>query len=85
MAVAHQTFEQLKTQGLAEIDPEIAELLGREADLGTLEPGRYADVVAVSGDPLQDVTELERVQLVMKGGHVVKAAGQAPAGAGSRQ
>jgi imidazolonepropionase-like amidohydrolase len=64
-----------------------AELLGREADLGTVEPGRYADVVAVSGDPLQDITELERVQLVMKGGQVVTAAGQGPptAGAGSRQ
>src|SRR4051794_41805657 len=32
MAVAQQTFEQLKTAGLAEVDPEIAELLGREAD-----------------------------------------------------
>jgi imidazolonepropionase-like amidohydrolase len=35
-------------------------------------PGRYADIVAVSGDPLADVTELERVKFVMKGGRVFK-------------
>ena len=49
-----------------------AELLGREADLGTVEAGRYADIIAVSGDPLRDITELERVRFVMKGGQVVK-------------
>ena len=45
-----------------------AELLGREADLGTVEPGRFADVIAVNGDPLRDVAELEKVVFVMKGG-----------------
>jgi imidazolonepropionase-like amidohydrolase len=40
--------------------------------LGTLAPGAYADVIAVSGDPLKDVTELERVKFVMKGGKVFK-------------
>jgi imidazolonepropionase-like amidohydrolase len=49
-----------------------AALLGQEANLGTVEPGRYADVVAVKGDPLADVAELERVSFVMKGGTVYK-------------
>ena len=49
-----------------------AALLGQEANLGSVEPGRYADVVAVNGDPLADVTELERVIFVMKGGVVYK-------------
>ncbi|PYQ50050.1 MAG: hypothetical protein DMF78_16710 [Acidobacteria bacterium] len=49
-----------------------AELLGRERDFGTLEAGRFADLIAVSGDPLQDVSELERVRFVMKGGRTVK-------------
>jgi len=48
-----------------------AELLGREAELGTVEAGRFADVIAVAGDPLQDITELERVRFVMKGGQTV--------------
>jgi imidazolonepropionase-like amidohydrolase len=49
-----------------------AALLGQEANLGSLEAGRYADVVAVRGDPLADVSELERVSFVMKGGVVYK-------------
>jgi imidazolonepropionase-like amidohydrolase len=49
-----------------------AALLDQQENLGSLEPGRYADVVAVAGDPLQDIAELERVQFVMKGGQVVK-------------
>jgi imidazolonepropionase-like amidohydrolase len=49
-----------------------AELLGREADLGTVEPGRFADVIAVNGDPLRDVAELEKVVFVMKGGEVFR-------------
>jgi len=40
--------------------------------MGTIEPGKWADLVAVSGDPLKDVTELERVKFVMKGGAVFK-------------
>jgi imidazolonepropionase-like amidohydrolase len=50
-----------------------AELLGREADFGTVEAGRYADVIAVNGDPLRDVAELEKVVFVMKGGEVFRA------------
>ena len=41
--------------------------------VGSLERGKYADVIAVSGDPLADVTEMERVKFVMKGGQVVRS------------
>src|SRR3954466_13303426 len=51
-----------------------AELLGREKDVGTLQPGRFADLIAVRGDPLKDVRLLENVAFVMKGGAVVKDA-----------
>ncbi|HXZ28631.1 MAG TPA: amidohydrolase family protein [Terriglobales bacterium] len=49
-----------------------AELLGVEKDLGTIEPGKLADIVAVPGNPLEDVGALEKVKFVMKGGMVVK-------------
>jgi len=49
-----------------------ADLLGWSDKIGTVEPGRWADIIAVDGDPLQDVTTLERVKFVMKGGEVVK-------------
>lgn len=49
-----------------------AEIIGWSDRVGTIEPGRFADLVAVSGDPLKDITELERVRFVMKGGVVVK-------------
>jgi len=53
-----------------------AELLGWPDRVGVLEPGRYADLIAVEGDPLKDVTELERVRFVMKGGTVIKESNQ---------
>jgi imidazolonepropionase-like amidohydrolase len=49
-----------------------ADLLGWSDKIGTIEPGKWADIVAVDGDPLADVTTLERVKFVMKGGEVVK-------------
>ena len=49
-----------------------ADLLGWPGKVGSLEPGAWADIVAVDGDPLKDVTTLERVKFVMKGGEVVK-------------
>jgi imidazolonepropionase-like amidohydrolase len=49
-----------------------ADLIGRASDVGSLTPGHYADLIAVSEDPLQKVEVLEHVQLVMKGGSVVK-------------
>lgn len=51
-----------------------AELVRDAKDLGSLEVGKYADIVGVAGDPLQDITLLEHVQFVMKGGVVYKEA-----------
>jgi imidazolonepropionase-like amidohydrolase len=48
--------------------------LGRPGDVGTLAPGRYADIIAVAGDPLADVTTLQTVAVVIKGGVVAKDA-----------
>jgi imidazolonepropionase-like amidohydrolase len=49
-----------------------ADLLGWSDRVGVVEPGHYADIIAVDGDPLADVTTLERVKFVMKGGVVYK-------------
>ena len=53
-----------------------AEALGRSADLGAIAPGRYADLIAVDGDPLGDIGALETVAVVMKGGQFVKGGEQ---------
>jgi len=49
-----------------------AELLGWSDKMGTVEAGKWADLVAVSGDPLKDITELQHVKFVMKGGSLIK-------------
>ncbi len=49
-----------------------AQMMGWDAKIGSIEPGKFADIVAVCGDPLTDITELERVKFVMKGGQVVR-------------
>lgn len=49
-----------------------AELLGKERELGSIAPGRFADLVAVARDPLSDITALENVAHVMKGGKTVR-------------
>jgi imidazolonepropionase-like amidohydrolase len=49
-----------------------AQGMGWQADIGSLEKGKYADLVAVSGDPLKDISEMKRIRFVMKGGKVVK-------------
>jgi imidazolonepropionase-like amidohydrolase len=49
-----------------------AEIIRMEDRLGTIEKGRFADIIAVSGDPLQDISEMQRVRFVMKGGVVVR-------------
>ncbi|HLV86537.1 MAG TPA: amidohydrolase family protein [Candidatus Sulfotelmatobacter sp.] len=56
-----------------------AELLSWQDKVGALEPGHYADLIAVEGDPLTDIAVLQHVQFVMKGGEVVKDAIHAPA------
>ncbi len=47
-----------------------AALLGQEQNIGAIVPGLYADIIAVAGDPTRDITELQRVKFVMKGGAV---------------
>ena len=49
-----------------------AEMMGWQDRIGSLEKGKLADVIAVTGDPLRDVTELERIKFVMKGGQVIR-------------
>jgi imidazolonepropionase-like amidohydrolase len=49
-----------------------AEALGWQKDIGSVEKGKFADLVAVPGDPLTDITELQRVKFVMKAGKVVR-------------
>jgi imidazolonepropionase-like amidohydrolase len=56
-----------------------ADLLGQSNDVGSVQPGRYADIIAVKGDPLADVSVLENVSFVMKGGEVYKAQGKSVA------
>lgn len=53
-----------------------ADLIGDAKDIGSVAPGHYADLVAVDGDPLSDVTLLQHVQFVMKGGTIYKQGGQ---------
>lgn len=49
-----------------------AEMMGWQDRVGTIEKGKYADIIAVKGNPLEDITELERVKFVMKGGEVIR-------------
>ncbi|MEP7226365.1 MAG: amidohydrolase family protein [Gemmatimonadales bacterium] len=61
-------------QAIQSATQSAAELLGLADAVGTVSNGRYADIVAVDGDPLKDITELERITFVMKGGVVYKDA-----------
>jgi imidazolonepropionase-like amidohydrolase len=65
-------YGQTPMQAIQSATTVAAELLQAEKDLGAIEPGKYADIVAVSRDPLQEISELEHVRFVMKGGRVVK-------------
>jgi imidazolonepropionase-like amidohydrolase len=49
-----------------------AQMMGWDANIGSIERGKFADIVAVCGDPLADITELEHVKFVMKGGQIVR-------------
>jgi imidazolonepropionase-like amidohydrolase len=50
-----------------------AEVMGWKDRVGSIDKGKYADVIAVPGDPLADITALQRVQFVMKGGKVIRS------------
>lgn len=71
-------FSALRDLGLPPLEivrastASAAKLMGWSDRVGTIEPGKFADLIGVSGDPLQDISELERVKFVMKGGTVVK-------------
>ncbi|WP_439367443.1 amidohydrolase family protein [Bradyrhizobium sp. DASA03005] len=71
-------FTELSREGMPSLDimravtVNAAEMLGWQGRVGTIEPGKFADIVAVAGDPLKDISELERVKFVMKEGRVVK-------------
>jgi len=71
-------FPTLHKAGLPSLDviraitTNAAEMLGWQDRIGAVEPGKFADLVAVAGDPVADITELERVQFVMKNGEVVR-------------
>ena len=75
-------FALMVKAGMSPVDAIIAatssaaDLIGDPQDIGTVQAGRYADIVAVSGDPLKDITELERVRFVMKGGVIYKLNGE---------
>jgi imidazolonepropionase-like amidohydrolase len=47
-------------------------MMGWQDRIGSIDKGKFADIVAVSGDPLKDITEFERVGFVMKGGQVIR-------------
>lgn len=59
-------------QAIRAATSEAAQLMGWQDRVGSVEPGKFADLVAVAGDPIADITELERVKFVMKGGQVFK-------------
>jgi len=71
-------FSALRTCGMPPLDilravtVNAAEMLGWQDRVGAIEPGKFADLVAVAGDPLADISELERVRFVMKGGKVIR-------------
>ena len=49
-----------------------AAIIGMQDSIGTVEKGKFADIIAVSGDPLVDITEMQQVKFVMKGGAVIR-------------
>jgi imidazolonepropionase-like amidohydrolase len=71
-------FSHLHEAGMPALDviraatTSAAEMLGWQDRVGGVEAGKFADLVAVAGDPLEDISELERVRFVMKGGQVIR-------------
>jgi imidazolonepropionase-like amidohydrolase len=79
---AKQFFYMVKygmtpAQAIRAATSSAADLIGRSKDVGSIEAGKFADIIAVAGDPIKDVTALESVSFVMKGGKVYKQDGVA--------
>ena len=72
-------FGMTPAQAIRAATSSAADLIGRSADVGTIEAGKYADIIAVNADPIADVRALEHVDFVMKGGVVYKSSGAAAA------
>lgn len=74
-AVQFKTMVRLgmtPAQALRSATVDSSELLGWQDQIGTIDPGKFADIIAVPGNPLDDITQLEKVNFVMKGGEVWK-------------
>jgi imidazolonepropionase-like amidohydrolase len=65
-------FGETPMQGIMAATKVAAEVLGWSDRVGTVTPGKFADIIAVAGDPVADITELERITFVMKGGVVYR-------------
>jgi imidazolonepropionase-like amidohydrolase len=76
-ALAGRQFHYMVDYGMTPLEAiqsatrNAAQALGREADVGAIQPGRYGDIVALAGDPLADIRLLEHVAVVIKGGAIV--------------
>jgi imidazolonepropionase-like amidohydrolase len=68
-------FGMTPAQAIRTATTNSADLIGRAQDVGTIQPGKYADIIAVDSDPLADIRALEHVSFVMKGGMVYKQNG----------
>jgi imidazolonepropionase-like amidohydrolase len=72
------TFVNLRHAGMPTLDViraitmNAAKMLGWEDRIGAIDAGKFADLIAVAGNPLEDISELERVRFVMKGGTVIR-------------
>jgi len=77
-------YRAYAASGMAPIDViraatvSAADLIGWKDRIGTIEAGKFADIIAVDGDPLKDLTQLEHVSFVMKGGTVIKSQRHTP-------
>jgi imidazolonepropionase-like amidohydrolase len=75
---SNATLVNLRQAGMPALDViraitvNAAEMLGWGDRIGSIEPGKFADLIAVAGDPIADISELERVRFVMKDGRVIK-------------
>lgn len=65
-------FGMSPAQAIQSATTVAAEMMGWQDLIGSIQKGKFADIVAVSGDPLKDITELERIKFVMKGGQIVR-------------